>query len=774
MKKWFYTGLSCLLVMVVQGQETALHGIVRDKSSGETLAGATVVAGTQKAITGRDGRFTLGRTEFPVSVIVSMIGFKADTLLVNDGSKALYINLSTNSGVLSDVVVTGTMKAVQKMASPVPVEVYTPQFFRRNPTPSIFDALQQVNGVRPQLNCNICNTGDIHINGLEGPYTMVLIDGMPIVSSLSSVYGLSGIPNSLVERIEVVKGPASSLYGSEAIGGLINVITKNPVKAPLVSIDLSSTTWNEYNIDAAVKFKPSKKVTSLLGVNYFNYTHPYDKNGDGFTDVTLQNRISAFNKYAFQRREGRVANIALRYVYEDRWGGDMRWNKSFRGGDSLYAESIYTSRIELIGNYQLPLKEKLLFSYSFNSHTQRSVYGTTAYNAGQQVGFGQLTWDKTLGNHDLLAGAVFRYTYYDDNTPATLDSAGYTNKPERTALPGVLLQDEISLNGGHTLLLGARWDYHPVHGHIFTPRGAWKYTIGPNDVLRLNAGTGFRVVNLFTEDHAALTGARKVVIEGELKPERSYNVNLNYVKKIYTPGFWINIDASLWYTHFTNRILPDYSNPDEIRYSNLRGYSISQGGSVNAEFGFTNSLRGHVGVTRQDVTIVEKDASGVKERKQQLLTEKWSGNWSLSYTLPRGGWVMDYTGNIYGPMDLPLLSNTDPRNPRSPVWSIQNIQLTKKLGHGVEIYGGIKNLLNWTPARNAPFLIARSHDPFDKNVQYGPGQPIPNPVPGQPDIPTTVVLQTPENPYGLTFDPNYVYAPNQGIRGFLGVRWTLN
>ena len=105
----------------------------------------------------------------------------------------------------------------------IPIEVYTPQFFKRNPTPNIFFAMENVNGVRPQVNCNVCNTGDIHINGMEGPYTMILIDGMPIVSALSSVYGLMGIPNGMVQRMEVVKGPASTLYGSEAVGGLITV-----------------------------------------------------------------------------------------------------------------------------------------------------------------------------------------------------------------------------------------------------------------------------------------------------------------------------------------------------------------------------------------------------------------------------------------------------------------------------------------------------------------------------------------------------------------------
>ena len=735
----------------LMAQSLSLQGIVRDKNSGEPLSGAVVTMASQNILTGHDGRFVLKYDKGNIlPIIVSMIGYQTDTIQWNGSSKTLVITLNNSSKVLTDVVVTGTMKAVQKTASPVPVEVYTPQFFRKNPTPSIFDALQLVNGVRPQLNCNICNTGDIHINGLEGPYTMVLIDGMPVVSSLSTVYGLSGIPNSLVERIEVVKGPASSLYGSEAIGGLINVITKNPLKAPLVSADINTTSWNEWSIDASVKYKPGKKTTGLLGLSYFNYTDPKDKNGDNFTDVTLQNRISLFNKYSFERSQNRLANIAFRYVYEDRWGGEMQWNKQFRGGDSIYAESIYTSRFEAIGNYQLPVSEKLLFSYSLNSHKQRSVYGTTVFNALQNIAFGQLTWDKALGRHDLLAGAVFRYTWYDDNTTATIrDTVTMANKPDRTPLPGLLVQDELTLNGGHTLLGGLRWDHHPLHGHIFTPRFAWKWAVTSDDILRLNAGTGFRVVNIFTEDHAALTGARDVEIVGELKPERSYNVNLNYVRKIYTGAFWLNIDASAWYTHFTNRIIPDYlTDPNKIIYKNLNGYSTTQGLSANTEFGFTNGLRGHIGATYQDVSITEKDANGVKSRKGQLLTEKWSGNWSLSYSFRKGGWSIDYTGNMYGPMELPLLSDSDPRKPKSPVWSIQNIQVTKKLKQGIEIYGGIKNLLNWTPAKNNPFIIARANDPFDKH----------------PDV---------DNPHGLTFDPNYVYAPNQGLRGFIGVRLTV-
>lgn len=693
-------------------------------------------------ISDEEGDYTMG--DIPpgqYKLQATCIGYQTRTLTVNikAGEKIIVdIELLEDASQLQEVVITGTMKEVSKMSSPIPVEVYAPSLFLKNPTPNIFEALSMVNGLQPQINCNVCNTGDIHINGLEGPYTMILIDGMPIVSSLATVYGLAGIPNSLVKRIEVVKGPASTLYGSEAVGGVINIITKEPQSSPKLKMDVYGTTLAEYNADIAGAFKV-KKSSALVGVNYYNFWKKWDINNDNFTDATLQQRASVFNKWSIYRHSGKNFSLAARYVHENRWGGELQWTPAYRGSDVIYGESIYTNRAELIGNYQLKGRQDLNIDFSYNYHLQDSYYGTTSYLADQHTSFIQLRWSKKRGQHDWLAGLPLRYTYYDDNTTGTLSADG-KNMPGITFLPGFFIQDEVTFNEKFSILAGARYDHHNAHGNIFTPRISFKVSPNPTNTIRLTGGSGYRVVNLFTEEHAALTGARQVIIKNNLDPERSWNVNFNYAKNILLKNGYLNLDGSLFYTYFTNKIIGDFiSDPQKIIYDNLSGHAVSRGLTLNADMSLSNSFKVLTGITLMDVFQID----GEGKTQQQLHAPGFSGNFSLSYTLPVSRLSFDLTGRITGPMHLPVVPN-DFRPSLSPWFNIVNLQVTKPINQDLEIYVGIKNLFNFLP--QDPLL--RPFDPFDKNVSIN-------------------------NPNGYTFDTSYNYAPLQGIRALFGVRWTI-
>jgi outer membrane receptor for ferrienterochelin and colicins len=695
-----------------------------------------------------------------VNIVVHCIGYETYVfhLKLSPGSALQHDIELTKSGLqINEVTISGNMKETDRMQATIPIETYSAKQLQTNPTCNIFDAMQNVNGVRPQFNCNICNTGDIHINGMEGPYTLILIDGMPIVSSLSSVYGLSGIPTAMIERVEVVKGPASSLYGSDAMGGLINIISKKTSSTPLLALDLFATSWEEVSADVTTKLKLSDKVDILNGISFFDFKNRVDNNQDNFTDIPLQSRISFFQKWQFQRNRNRLFSLAGRYLYEDRFGGEMQWQPEHRGGDDVYGESIYTSRWELIGSYQLPFKEIMMLSFSLNDHLQNSAYGLTSFHARQKTGFAQLHWNKTAGAHTMLAGASMRYISYDDNTPVTqsTESAGWFTSNEKNWLPGLFIQDDISFSEKHHLLLGLRAEYQYSHGEIFSPRLGYRFNLRNNQVLRLNAGKGFRVVNVFTEDHAALTGAREVILAKNLNPEQSQNINLNYFARLALhEKLNVNLDFTVYYSYFDNRIIADYdTDPNKIIYNNLNGNAINKGISANIDVWYNNKLRANLGATVMDNSITTDG-----QTTQQILTENFTGVWGLSYKFVDLDLAIDYTGNIYSPMRLPLSGALDPRSSHSPWWSIQNIQMTYSGIKNFEFYCGVKNILDFTPKKGQPFIISRSHDPFDKLVEYDQS--------GQ-------VMSTPENPYALTFDPTYVYGPNQGIRFFVGIRYLL-
>ena len=301
-------------------------------------------------------------------------------------------------------------------------------------------------------------------------------------------------------------------------------------------------------------------------------------------------------------------------------------------------------------------------------------------------------------------------------------------------------------------MLGIRYDYNSNYGNVLTPRINFKRSSEEkNSTLRMGFGSGYRIVNVFTEDHAALTGARDVFFSENLSPERSWNFNLNYVKDYYTKkGLLFKTDWSIFKTRFSNRIIPDYdTNPNQIVYSNLNGIVISQGGSIDFLGRISNNLDFQIGLTFIDTYIKEDNKKSVP-----YLTEKFLGSYKLAYYNNFMGLKFDIIGNVVGPMKLPLLSILDPRPDYSSTFNILNIQATKKVSD-FEFFIGVKNLFDFKPPLNS---IARAFDPFDKQVIFdNNGGPVVND----------------NNPYGLTFDPTYVFYSNQGIRSFFGLRYLI-
>lgn len=738
------------LVMLGGSAPATAQGVVEGTvaSEGEPVPFANVgVRGTTLgAATRMDGTFRIA--DVPAgkqTVVASAIGFASSQreVMVEDG-KTLTVNLELEKTVVESegVVVTGTLVETYVKDSPVKVDVVSPRYLEKIPTSNIMDVIENVNGLYQQIDCGVCETNNIRINGMDGPYTAVLIDGMPIMSSLATVYGLNGISPSLIQQVEIIKGPMSTLYGSEAMGGVINIITKSPRTAPTLAINTFATNDAEFSTDAGYSYSSGRWSGLVSGTMFYNDRF-LDENGDNFADITLNTRGTVFTKASLVTEDGqKQADLSARYYYEDRMGGTesyiQNFQESFRGSDEVYGESIRTNRVEMVGTYHLAPEQGVKIDGAFNLHDQDSFYGDESYRARQTTAFAQLLYPVALNDRNALRlGTALRMQRYDDNTGSTgdYDANGnlLQNEADNRTIPGAFVEHEWIPNQTFRLITGLRADYQQDYGVIPAPRLSMKIRPVENTILRLNGGTGFRIVNLFTEDHAAYTGSRATVLLEDLDPERSYSATAGLEQVIPFGANPLTVELDGFYTYFTNKIEPNYDTPGLILYENLNGSATTRGVSLTLSQSLTAiPLTYTLGGTVMDVFT---DESG--EQAPLEFAPDFQGVANATYRLP-AGLALDYTMNLTGPMKLPEYDAPFHRASTSPTFALHNLQLTKEVdlpnATRAQVYVSAENLTNYT--QDSPLI-------------------------------------DPGNPFGETFDTNYVYAPIHGRCIGMGVRLTI-
>lgn len=676
------------------------------------------------AATSSDGSYQItGPAPGTYDLLASSIGFETSRkrITLEEGEvREIDFTLSRTTLRGDEVVVTGTMRETYVKDSPVKVDVVRRGRLERGTVSSnLMDMISGVNGLSTQLNCGVCGTNAIRVNGVEGPNTAVLVDGMPVMGALASVYGLNGINPSIIDQVEVIRGPQSTLYGTQALGGVVNVITKDPSNTPsfLSDVYMQSTREGSVSLAAAPE---AGRFEGFVSGNALRMEHFIDDNGDGFADTPRRSRISLFGKGTLAGPEGgEVLGVATKFYGENRTGGPRAFRDDLRGSDAVYGESIYTRRAEAMVEYRPPQVAPLRVRGALTYHNQDSYYGTEHYVATQRIAYGQATWSQSVTEGlRLLAGATARYETYDDNTPAT--SAG----ADRRFVPGVFGQGKISL-GDMTLLGGLRLDHHDHHGVITAPRLSAKYSPSPQTTVRANAGTGFRIVNVFTEDHAALTGSREVVFTEDLAPERSRSVtaSIEHIVPFGANPLTVGIDG--FYTRFANKIIPNYDrDPDLIVYENLDGHSTTRGVSVSLDQNFTVlPVTYNAAFTLMDV-FTEQGGT----RTDVTYAPDYTGTFGATYDGREVGASLEYTGRLVGSKRMPdFYVDGFGRARYSPVYSTHDVKLTKSFsdvngpeGMGLDVYASVENIFNRT--QGSP--LANASDPFssqfDTVYTWGP------------------------------------------------------
>jgi outer membrane receptor for ferrienterochelin and colicins len=524
-----------------------IKGVVLDEQNKGVRNADVIVPERNISIkTDRTGRFELRlKTGGNVHVEVYKNGFltaSTETFAANRKGEIKPLTIVLQRSPFEEIVVTGTSTPKLYSETPVKTALASRKDIEKKGAASLADSLELVTGVRVENNCQNCNFNQVRINGMEGKYSQILINGMPVVSALAGVYALEQIPANMIERLEVVKGGGAALYGGNAVAGVVNVITRQPQKTGTqIAFSQSSINGRPYSV---LNFNtdyvsPNYATTASFFTNYQDRDH-MDYDNDDFSDLgELKNLgLGANLNHDFSSINGKL-KLRFASIFEDRRGGN-KFDLPEHMAD--IAESIRTYRTDFGLGWEQTLGTTGILQLDGSvSYTKRkSYYGArqdpNAYGQTRNpVFYSSITYNHlSIHDHNILLGVSFKSDNIDDQ------ASGYNRITNETYTDlGFFVQDEIDLFHHRVgLLAGLRCDKHSeVERLIISPRASLLYKGIKNLTLRSTFSTGFRAPQVFDEDlHITQVGGEGMLIVNRsgLQEEKSHSftLDIDYGKQV--------------------------------------------------------------------------------------------------------------------------------------------------------------------------------------------------------------------------------------------------
>lgn len=712
----------------------------------EILPGGTVlwIGTTIAASANENGVFELSAEGImDKRIVAAEQGFKTDTILIGDKTYVSVI-LRKSENELKGVTVTDS-RAAYLSSNTIKTEVINQRELSKAACCDLAGCFGTQASVQPQTTNVVTNAQELRILGLSGVYNQVLFDGLPMIQGLTYTYGISTYPGTVVDNIYVSKGTTSVLQGFESISGQINLESKQPDKAERLYLNGYVNSFGEMHLNANVAsaLGKKKKWHSLLALHTVQPAGKTDGNKDGFLDLPQLTRYMIYNKWKYgnDKVKGLSTQIGLRLVNEKRSGGQMNFNsETDKGSTTVYGQSVQYIQPEAYAKttYRLSDKHAIMLALSGFYHNQQSWFGTTNYTATQQNAYLNLQHEwQWYKRHSLKYGLSYRYQNLTENISFSGNATGKTfagSYNTKLSVPGTFAENTFHWRDDKIVwITGARLDQHQVWGKYFTPRTMLKYVLHRNHTLRASAGSGWRQVNLFSEQNNLLTGSRDVIFAETLKPESAINWGLSHTytfeagKK--TSG---TLSADFYSTHFSNQFFPDYdTDPTKAIIKNFEGISRSNGLQVEASFIFFKQLEVRTAYNYLDVYRREN-----KAKVNLPFNPRNRAMAAISYRTKNNQWQADANAHWFDKMRLPNTQNS-PAEYRRPYYSVPyttlNVQLTYRIKK-LELYGGCENVASYRQ---------------------------PNPI------------ISAENPFGKYFDLSSVWGPTRGREFYFGIRYSI-
>ena len=724
-----------------------LKGIIfeaNEKNEQISLLGANVywLNTTVGDVTDIDGKFSLPYKKEYKKLVISYVGFTTDTITITSNKMVKHwLNPSSN---LDEVTIRGRNKAIATsyFASQNVINVSSEELLK-----AACCNLSESFETNPSIDVNfadaVSGTRQIKMLGLTSPYILITTENVPSIRGASQAYGLSFIPGTWVESIQITKGAGSAVNGFESIAGQINAELKKPLTDDKLFVNLFAAGSERVELNTHLNTKVSEKWSTGLYLHGNTHNKKHDVNDDGFLDMPLYHQINLMNRWQYiDNEKGFVSFLNVRYLDDEKQSGQVNFNpKTDKLTTNAWGSEIDTKRIDVSGKFgyvnpEIPY-QKLGVQLAYSNHDQESYFGLNAYNIKHNSFYANVVYNSIISDsrHKVKTGISYASDVYDEDVNTN-------NFARNENSVGAFFEYAYDNLEALNLTAGVRVDHSNLLGTFITPRIHLRYTPWEKSAFRASIGRGKRSANIFAENQKMFATSRIINLVDTggdiygLDPEIAWNYGVSYLQGFNLFGQKADITFDFYRTDFKNQVVVDYENSQEVSFYNLEGDSYANSFQTEFNYNISEGLDLRLAYKFYDVK------TQYNSRKfEKPLTPKHRLFANVSYMTKvknNSRWKFDATFNRLSKQRFSSTQN-NPTQYQLPDYSNSlatlNAQVTKVFSNKFEVYLGGENITN--VKQNNPVVAA-------------------------------------DNPFSSSFDTTFVYGPIFGSNYYAGLRLKIN
>ncbi|PWI29373.1 TonB-dependent receptor [Flavobacteriaceae bacterium LYZ1037] len=703
---------------------------VNEQNKQVPIAGANVywLETTVGDVTDFDGKFTIPYNTEYKKLVISYVGYRTDTLTIKNPDRVYHLLEPTSS--LNEVVLTSRKQTTAKsyLASQNIMNISSDELLK-----AACCNLSESFETNPSIDVNfadaVSGTRQIKMLGLTSPYILITTENIPSIRGASQAYGLSFIPGTWVESVQITKGAGSVVNGYESIAGQINAELVKPSTDKSLFVNLYGASNSRFELNTHLNTKVSDKWDTGLYVHGNTHNKKHDVNDDGFMDMPIYNQINVMNRWQYTNPEkGLVSFINVKYLNDSKQTGQLDFNTDTdKLTTNAWGSEIDTQRFEAAAklgyvNPDIPY-QSLGVQTAFSWHQQESYFGLNIYDITHNSLYTNVVYNSLISDsrHKIKTGVSYTYDHYNELVNV--------NSYERTeASIGGFFEYNYDNLDKLNVTAGVRIDNHNLLGVFITPRLSARYTPWEKSAIRASVGRGKRSANIFTENQSMFATSRHINIVNSggsvygLDPEIAWNYGVSFLQGFNLFGKKADVALDFYRTDFQNQIVVDYENPQAVSFYNLDGESFAN--SFQFEFNYNLFTNFDLRLAYKYYNVKTQYQSGILEKpltpqhrlfanaSYETLVKPNGAHWKFDATY---NWLSEqrFSSTVTNPVEYQVAEY-------SPTVGTLNAQITKVFSPKFEIYVGGENV---TDVRQENAILA-ADDPFgsyfDTTFVYGP------------------------------------------------------